>query len=67
VEALTRQPVEDTIVLYRRTVAETLLAERELVLERLRNGGVLTLDVPADELSLSLINRYLEIKARELI
>lgn len=67
VEALARQPVEDTIALYRRTVAETLLAERELVLERLRNGGVLTLDVPADELSLSLINRYLEIKAREMI
>ncbi len=67
VEALARQPVEDTISLYRRTVAETLLSERELVLERLRNGGVLTLDVPADQLSLSLINRYLEIKARELI
>ncbi|MBI1297158.1 DUF58 domain-containing protein [bacterium] len=67
VEALARRPVEDTIALYRRTVAETLLAERELVLEQLRNGGVLTLDVPADELSLSLINRYLEIKAREMI
>jgi uncharacterized protein (DUF58 family) len=67
VEALARQPVEDSIVLYRRTVAETLLHERALVLERLRNSGVLTLDVPADELSLSLINRYLEIKVRELI
>jgi uncharacterized protein (DUF58 family) len=67
VEALARQPIEDSIALYRRTVAETLLRERELVLEQLRNSGVLTLDVPADELSLSLINRYLEIKARELI
>ena len=67
VEAMARQPVEDTISLYRRTVAETLLRERDLVLERLRNQGVLTLDVPADELSIALINRYLEIKARELI
>jgi uncharacterized protein (DUF58 family) len=67
VEAMARQPVEDTILLYRRTVAETLLAERDLILERLRNNGVLTLDVPADELSISLINRYLEIKAQELI
>ncbi len=67
VEAMARQPVDDPVTLYRRTVAETLLRERELVLERLRNRGVLTLDVPADELSIALVNRYLEIKARELI
>jgi uncharacterized protein (DUF58 family) len=67
VESMAHQPVEDTLTLYRRTVAETLLRERELVLEQLRNHGVLTLDVPADQLSISLVNRYLEIKARELI
>jgi len=48
-------------------VAETLLRERELRLEQLRRHGVLTLDVPADELSVALIDRYLEIKARMLI
>lgn len=67
VEALSRQAVTDSASLYERTVAETLLRERSLSLERLRNQGVLTLDVPADELSIALVNRYLSIKARALI
>ena len=41
--------------------------ERRIVLEQIQRQGILTLDVPADELSVSVINRYLEIKAREMI
>ncbi len=67
VEAFARQPVTDVTGLYRRTVSETLLRERELALEKLRSRGVLTLDVPADELSVALIERYLQIKARTLL
>lgn len=67
VEQLARQPVADSRTLYQRTVAENLLEERALVLEQLRRQGVLTLDVPADELSVAVINRYLAIKARMLI
>jgi uncharacterized protein (DUF58 family) len=59
--------VEDSRSLYERTVAERLLEERRLVLDRLRGQGVLTLDVPADELSVAVIDRYLEIKARALL
>jgi hypothetical protein len=33
----------------------------------LRSRGVLTLDVPADQLSVALIERYLQIKARTLL
>jgi uncharacterized protein (DUF58 family) len=67
VQALARQPVDDSAALYSRTVAERLLEERRVVLEQLQRRGILTLDVPADELSISVINRYLEIKARQLI
>jgi uncharacterized protein (DUF58 family) len=67
VEAFARQRVADVTGLYRRTVSETLLQERALALESLRSRGVLTLDVPADELSVALIERYLQIKARTLL
>ena len=67
VEAFARARVADVTGLYRRTVSETLLQERALALESLRSRGVLTLDVPADELSVALIERYLQIKARTLL
>lgn len=49
---------------YQRAAAMTLLQERNLVLERLQRRGVLTLDVPANELSAAVINRYLALKGR---
>jgi uncharacterized protein (DUF58 family) len=67
VQALARQEVDDSAALYRRTVAERLLEERQMTLEQLQRQGVLTLDVPADELSIAVINRYLELKAKEMI
>jgi uncharacterized protein (DUF58 family) len=67
VQAMARQEVQDSVGLYGRTVAERLLEERRVTLEQLQRQGVLTLDVPADELSIAVINRYLELKAREMI
>ncbi|MCB0064896.1 MAG: DUF58 domain-containing protein [Caldilineaceae bacterium] len=67
VQAMAHQAVADSATLYQRTVAETLLDERQLALQQLSHRGVLTLDVPADELSLAVINRYLELKAQSRI
>lgn len=64
VQDLAEQPVRDSRSLYERTAAEQALDERSLAIERLRSNGVSTLDVPADELSVAVINRYLELKAR---
>lgn len=52
---------------YRRAVAEQLIDERRLVLDNLRRRGVLTLDVDAKHLSISVVNRYLQLKGRALI
>lgn len=49
---------------YLRAAAENLIGERKLVLDTLHRRGILTLDVPANRLSLSVINRYLQIKGR---
>ncbi|HMA36589.1 MAG TPA: DUF58 domain-containing protein [Chloroflexia bacterium] len=50
--------------LYARAVARQLLNDRHETLEALAARGVLTVDVPAGDLSVAVINRYLELKAR---
>jgi uncharacterized protein (DUF58 family) len=67
VQKLARQPIVDSQSLYERNAAEQVLQERRLVLERLRHHGVHTLDAPADELSVAVIDRYLAMKERLLI
>jgi len=42
-----------------------MLAERQVTLDQLRRQGCLTLDVPANELSIKVINQYLELKGRQ--
>ncbi|MFO7633165.1 MAG: DUF58 domain-containing protein [Caldilinea sp.] len=67
VNHLATQAIGDSATLYERTVAERILAERRLTLDQLRRQGVQTLDVPADELSVAVINKYLAMKERMLI
>jgi uncharacterized protein (DUF58 family) len=49
---------------YEKVVAQRLLDERRTIIERLERQGAMVLDVPAEQLTSSIINRYLEIKAR---
>ena len=67
VHAAVRQYPHHSLAAYQRTVAGQLLDERQVALDNMRRQGVLTLDVPADQLSLAVINRYLELKARTMI
>jgi len=60
------KPVDSASV-YQRAVAEQLLDERAIIMESLRRRGVLTLDVPAHKLTVSVVNKYLELKARNRI
>ncbi len=59
-----RQVPDDSLRVYQRAAAAQLLDARKVILEDLERQGVLTLDVPADHLSIAVINRYLELKAR---
>lgn len=52
---------------YSRAVALDLLAQRETVFARLKQQGVLVLDAPADRISDRLVERYLQLKARNLL
>jgi uncharacterized protein (DUF58 family) len=62
-----RQRPTDSLSVYQRVAAAQLLDERQLALDSLRRHGVLTLDVPANQLSIAVINRYLELKAKTLL
>lgn len=61
------QPLSDSQSVYERAAAMQLLDDRKAVLDTLAQKGVWVLDVPANNLSLSIINRYLEVKGRNLI
>jgi len=62
-----RQYPGSSLAAFQRTAANRLLAQRRVALDHMRYHGVLTLDVPADQLSLAVINRYLELKGRTLL
>lgn len=49
---------------YARAVALDVLAQREVAFAQLQQRGVLVLDAPVDRVSLHLVDRYLQIKAR---
>ncbi len=52
---------------YRTSVAMALADERLKTIANLRSAGAIALDVPADQLSMRLIDAYLDVKARGLL
>ena len=67
IHTASRQRPHDSLSVYQRAAATQLLDERRVALDSLRRQGVLTLDAPANQLSLAVINRYLELKGRMLL
>jgi uncharacterized protein (DUF58 family) len=57
----------DANEMYRYTAALEIVQRRDLLLRRLRQQGVLTLEVDPTRLSTALVNRYLEVKERSLL
>ncbi len=64
---LVRARPENPEDVYRQSVAEEILRQREEALSRIRRAGGLALDVPAGRLALELVNKYLEVKERGLL
>ena len=62
--AMSRRVPGDTQQMYEKVLAQNLLDDRATALEALQRLGALTLDVPADKLTISVVNKYLELKAR---
>jgi len=60
-------PPSDATAAYRRGAAAELTAWRERSLMGLRRRGALVVDARPEDLSMDLLSRYLEIKARQLL
>jgi uncharacterized protein (DUF58 family) len=66
-EALFEAPARNEEDLYVRAAAAESLSWREGIMRSLRHAGVLVLDARPDEMTPSLVKRYLEVKARRLL
>jgi len=62
-----QQPTNTVRNLYQRGVALDLLSQRQVAHSQLQQKGVLVLDAPVNQISEELVNRYLQIKARNLL
>lgn len=67
VDQIAHAPTDNTRDTYSRAVALDLLAQRQVAFAKLRQRGVLVLDAPCDRISEELVDRYLQLKARNLL
>jgi uncharacterized protein (DUF58 family) len=66
-DELARVPPGEPAALYQTVVAQDFIREREQVLRRLRRMGAHLVDAPPRGISAALLQRYLDIKRRELV
>ncbi len=66
-EDLARQRPTSADDVSRAVIAQALLRERDLVVARLRRLGVQVVEAPADRIGPALIDRYLDLKRRDLL
>lgn len=64
---LAEQNVSNSKSVYQKTIAQRMLHEKHATLEILRRRGVITIDVPAHQLTMAVVNKYLELKAKSKI
>jgi len=60
-------PATDVEDYYRHVIAEKFSFEKRLIVTTLRQNGIYSLLTTPDKLSVNIINKYLEMKARQII
>lgn len=63
----TQSKVETLEEIYLQTVARKFMTEKRQMVQKLRQFGIQTVLTPPEDLSISTINKYLELKSRGLI
>jgi uncharacterized protein (DUF58 family) len=61
------QPAENLKGIYYKAVAERFSYEKKLIVKELQRHGIQSILTPPEKLTLNTINKYLELKARNLI
>ena len=67
IDTVSHNSTNDTTETYSRAIALDLLAQRQVAFAKLKQKGVLVLDAPANQISEQLVDRYLQMKARNLL
>ncbi|EYF04614.1 DUF58 domain-containing protein [Chondromyces apiculatus] len=65
--SLAAAPATSMLDVHRAVVADALQQDREVVLKRLARRGVICIDASPEQVGPELVNRYLEVKRREMI
>lgn len=67
IDALVQTTSDDISTIYEKTIAQKFLYEKELMVKSLTANGIQSILTKPEDLSVSTINKYLEIKAKGLI
>ena len=67
IDKLSHHITDNITETYSRAIALDLLAQRQVAFAKLKQRGVLVLDAPANQISEQLVDRYLQMKARNLL
>lgn len=66
-EALVSKKPKDTLGIYQKVVAEKFAFEKVQIVKTLRRYGIQAILTKPQELSINVINKYIELKARQMI
>lgn len=66
-EEIIRKPSNDIEQIYTRTIAQKFAFEKKLIVKELNKHGILSVLTAPENLTIDAVNKYLEIKARQLI
>ena len=65
--ALTESTAGDIESLYIRTIAEKFINEKKQIVKELQQHGILSILCKPANLTIDTVNKYLEIKARQIV
>ena len=63
----TLSPQEKEIEYFEHVIAEKMLYDRKLIVSTLRQNGIYSLLTTPNQLTVDVINKYLEMKSRQLL
>lgn len=66
-DAITQKPAGTVEEIYTKTIAEKFIFEKKQVVKELQRHGILSLLTTPQQLTIDTVNKYLEIKARQII
>jgi uncharacterized protein (DUF58 family) len=66
-DELIRKPAGNVEDIYNRTIAQKFAFEKKLIVRELQKLGILTVLTAPENLTIDTVNKYLEIKARQMI